>query len=204
VGAYCGLSRGPCGAGPRARGRAAPARRGWRASQPTVALMISVGTKSVTGNSASAAWRSSRGMPPLTRPMVKSFQSAPRKGYRGEQLVQAQMPLRPGEHGDDASARLERLLDESRPNWRTRQTWRRRQLMDERTGALDPPGTTWRERPAGDRGGGVFIAGDMVAAPGLLSEVAWASAITAGRGALAAIASARRAVSGGSSGVAAA
>jgi hypothetical protein len=114
------------------------------------------------------------------------------------------MPLRPGDHGDDASARLERLLDESLPNWRTRQTWRRRQLMDERTGALDPSGTTWRERPAVDRGGGVFIAGDMVAAPGRLSEVAWASAITAGRGALAAIASARRAVSGGSSGVAAA
>jgi hypothetical protein len=46
-----------------------------------------------------------------------------------------------------------------------------------------------------DRGGGVFVAGDMVAAPGLLSEVAWASAITASRGALAALASSRRTVS---------
>jgi hypothetical protein len=46
---------------------------------------------------------------------------------------------------------------------------------------LDPPGTTWRDRPAIDRGDGVFLAGDMVAAPGCLSEIAWASAIEASR-----------------------
>jgi phytoene dehydrogenase-like protein len=114
----------------------------------------------------------------------------------GEELVQAQMPLRPGEDADEAGARLERLLDASLPQWRTRETWRRRQLMDGRTGALDPPGATWRDRPAVDRGGGVFVAGDMVAAPGLLSEVAWASAITASRGVLAALASSRRILSG--------
>jgi hypothetical protein len=51
--------------------------------------------------------------------------------------------------------------------------------MIARSGALDPPGATWRDRPAIDRGGGVFVAGDMVAAPGLLSEVAWASAVEA-------------------------
>ena len=48
--------------------------------------------------------------------------------------------------------------------------------MDARSGALDMPGTTWRDRPAVDRGDGVFLAGDMVAADGLLAEVAWASA----------------------------
>ena len=46
------------------------------------------------------------------------------------------------------------------------------------------PGQSWRDRPAVDRGEGVFLAGDMVAAPGLLSEVSWASAIEAGRLAL--------------------
>jgi NAD(P)-binding Rossmann-like domain len=121
----------------------------------------------------------------------------------GEELVQAQMPLRPGEDADGAGARLERLLDASLPHWRTRVTWRRRQLMDGRTGALDPPGASWRDRAAVDRGGGVFVAGDMVAAPGLLSEVAWASAITASRGALAALASSRRTISGQSSEIAA-
>ena len=56
--------------------------------------------------------------------------------------------------------------------------------MDARSGALDMPGTTWRDRPAVDRGDGVFLAGDMVAAPGLLAEVSWASAVEAGRLAL--------------------
>jgi hypothetical protein len=53
--------------------------------------------------------------------------------------------------------------------------------MEGRTGALDHPGRTWRDRPAVERGDGVFLAGDMVAAPGLLSEVAWASGAEAGR-----------------------
>lgn len=53
--------------------------------------------------------------------------------------------------------------------------------MDGRTGALDPPGATWRDRPAIDRGDGVFLAGDMVAAPGLLFEVGAASAVEAAR-----------------------
>jgi putative NAD(P)-binding protein len=98
----------------------------------------------------------------------------------GEELVQAQMPIRPGESADQAGVRLERLMDAAMPGWRERETWRRRQVMAARTGALDLPGTTWRDRPAIDRGDGVFLAGDMVAAPGLLSEVAWASGIEAG------------------------
>jgi phytoene dehydrogenase-like protein len=99
----------------------------------------------------------------------------------GEELVQAQMPVRPGESAEAAAARLERLLDASLPDWRQRETWRRRQVMEGRTGPLDRPGKTWQDRPAVDRGNGVFLAGDMVAAPGLLSEVSWASAVEASR-----------------------
>jgi phytoene dehydrogenase-like protein len=102
----------------------------------------------------------------------------------GEELVQAQMPVRPGEDVALAQARLERLLDASMPSWRERETWRRRQVMDSRSGAVDMPGTSWRDRPAVSRGDGVFLAGDMVAAPGLLCEVSWSSAIEAARGAL--------------------
>jgi phytoene dehydrogenase-like protein len=99
----------------------------------------------------------------------------------GEELIQAQMPVRPGESTDATGQRLERLLDASYPSWRERERWRRRQVMNGRTAALDFPGQTWRERPSIDRGDGVFLAGDMVAAPGCLSEIAWASAIEASR-----------------------
>ena len=99
----------------------------------------------------------------------------------GEELIQAQMPIRPGEGAQSAGQRLDRLLDASFPGWRERERWRRRQVMDGRTGALDFPGQTWRDRPAVDRGDGVFLAGDMVAAPGCLSEIAWASAVEASR-----------------------
>jgi hypothetical protein len=102
----------------------------------------------------------------------------------GEELVQAQMPIRPGETTEQAALRLERLLDVGLVDWRERETWRRRQVMDGRNGALDMPGTTWRDRPSIDRGDGVFLAGDMVAAPGLLAEVSWASAVEASRLAL--------------------
>lgn len=104
----------------------------------------------------------------------------------GEELIQAQMPVRPGEGTDGAALRLERLLDVSLPQWRERETWRRRQTMTGRSGALDHPGTCWRDRPAIDRGNGIFLAGDMVAAPGLLAEASWASGVEAARLALAA------------------
>jgi phytoene dehydrogenase-like protein len=103
----------------------------------------------------------------------------------GEELIQSQMPVRPGESVEATTARLERLLDVSLVDWRERETWRRRQVMDGRSGALDLPGRTWRDRPAVDRGEGVYLAGDMVAAPGLLSEVAWASGLAAAQSALA-------------------
>lgn len=98
----------------------------------------------------------------------------------GEHMIQAQMPIRPDETADDAANRLEQLLDASFEDWRQRVTWRRRQVMDGRSGALDLPGTTWRDRPAIDRGNGIFLCGDQVAAPGCLAEVSFASAIEAG------------------------
>jgi phytoene dehydrogenase-like protein len=99
----------------------------------------------------------------------------------GEALVQGQMPIRPDESLDRAATRVEELFDASFEDWRGRITWRRRQVMDGRSGALDLPGTTWRDRPAIDRGDGIFLCGDQVAADGCLSEVSFASAIRAGK-----------------------
>ena len=97
----------------------------------------------------------------------------------GQSLIQAQAGMRPGENLAHAVTRLETLLDTAYTCWRDRQTWRRQLSLTSETGALDLPGTTWRDRPAGDRGNGVHIAGDMVAAPGLLSEVSHQSAVMA-------------------------
>ncbi len=99
----------------------------------------------------------------------------------GHALVQAQMPLRPGEGVDDGEGRLEALLDCGFRDWRERVAFRRRQLLDGRSGALDLPGTRWRDRPAIDRGDGVFLCGDSVAAPGLLSDPGVTSALEAAR-----------------------
>lgn len=110
----------------------------------------------------------------------------------GEELLQSQMPIKPGESADAATERLGRLLDASFPEWRQRERWRRRQVMEGRTGALDFPGRSWRDRPAIDRGDGVFLAGDMVAASGCLSEIAWSSAVEASRLAVAASTQRRR------------
>jgi phytoene dehydrogenase-like protein len=99
----------------------------------------------------------------------------------GQALVQAQMPLRPGESADDGERRLEALLDVGFRDWRERTAFRRRQLLDGRSGALDLPGTSWRDRPAVDRGDGVFLVGDSVAAPGLLSDPGVTAALEAAR-----------------------
>ncbi|WP_055481449.1 NAD(P)-binding protein [Sphaerimonospora mesophila] len=104
----------------------------------------------------------------------------------GESLVQSHMPMRAGESKAQALDRLERLADLGMPGWRERVTWRRDGVANRRTGALDLPGTTWRDRPAIDRGDGVWLAGDGVAAPGLLGEVAINSAVSAARAALSA------------------
>ncbi|MFE1028372.1 NAD(P)-binding protein [Streptomyces sp. NPDC058818] len=97
----------------------------------------------------------------------------------GEQLIQGQIPIGPDESKADGTARAEQLLDLGFPGWRERLTWRREAIANGRTGAVDLPGTTWRDRPAVDRGDGVYLAGDQVAAPGLLSEVSFNSALTA-------------------------
>jgi phytoene dehydrogenase-like protein len=94
----------------------------------------------------------------------------------GESLIQAQVPIRPGESRAAALARVEALADLGVPGWRDRLTWRRDAVANGRSGALDLPGRTWRDRPAVERGDGVFLAGDRVAAPGLLSEVSFHSA----------------------------
>jgi phytoene dehydrogenase-like protein len=124
---------------------------------------------------------------------IERFSAAdPSLAPAGEELVQAQMPIRPGEGADQAGLRLDHLLEASFPELGGREHWRRRQVMEGRTGPLDYPGRSWRDRPAIDRGDGIFLAGDMVAAPGLLSEVSWASGVEAGRLALAAAGAGQR------------
>ncbi|MEV7414606.1 FAD-dependent oxidoreductase [Streptomyces sp. NPDC089919] len=97
----------------------------------------------------------------------------------GESLVQAQFPVAPGQGKAVGVERAERLLDLGFAGWRERVLWRRTALAAGRTGAVDRPGTTWRDRPAIDRGAGVYLAGDEVAAPGVLSEVSFNSAVEA-------------------------
>jgi hypothetical protein len=99
----------------------------------------------------------------------------------GNSLIQADMPLKPGEPRAVALARLEHLLDLGFPRWRERVVWRRAGFAAGRTGALDLPGCTWRDRPAIDRGDGVFLAGDLVAAPGVRAEISINSALQAAR-----------------------
>ncbi len=102
----------------------------------------------------------------------------------GRSLVQATMPLRPDEPRPAATARLESLIDLGFPGWRHRTHWRRDGTATGRSGALDLPGYTWRDRPAIARGDGVFLAGDMVAAPGMRAEVSINSAVRAAEAAL--------------------
>jgi hypothetical protein len=102
----------------------------------------------------------------------------------GQALIQAHVGLRDGEEAAAGVARIEAVLDACFEDWRARETWRAQRASDGRSGAVELPGLTWRERPRIDRGGGVFLAGDAVAAPGLLAEVACASAVEAARAAM--------------------
>ncbi|MEU9876343.1 NAD(P)-binding protein [Streptomyces phaeochromogenes] len=97
----------------------------------------------------------------------------------GEQLLQGQIPIAPHESRADGIARAEELLDLAFPAWRDRVTYRREAMANGRTGAVDLPGTSWRDRPRIDRGNDVYLAGDQVAAPGVLSEVSFNSALEA-------------------------
>src|SRR5215217_6991252 len=103
----------------------------------------------------------------------------------GEHLVQMQMPIDAQDSKADGLARLELIADQALPGWRERTTHRLESLANARTGAVDFPGTSWRDRPAIDRGAGVYLVGDRVAAPGLLSEVSLNSGVRAAQLALA-------------------
>jgi glycine/D-amino acid oxidase-like deaminating enzyme len=113
--------------------------------------------------------------------VIRSSGPDPSLAPPGHSLVQADMPLKPGEPRAVALARLERLLDLGLAGWRDRVTWRREGAAAGRSGALDLPGHTWRDRPAIDRGSGVYLAGDQVAAPGMRGEVSVNSALVAAR-----------------------
>ncbi|WP_017592903.1 FAD-dependent oxidoreductase [Nocardiopsis potens] len=102
----------------------------------------------------------------------------------GESLFQLDMPVREGEGHAEAHARLRRLAETALPGWEERTAWQRTGTARGRTGALDLPGTTWRDRPAIARGDGVFLAGDMVAAPGMRGEISLNSGVAAARAAL--------------------
>ncbi|HVF73716.1 MAG TPA: NAD(P)-binding protein [Acidimicrobiales bacterium] len=110
----------------------------------------------------------------------------------GHELAQGQVGMRPGETLEQGVARVEALYDLAYPGWREREVWRRRSVFEGRSGALDYPGMTWRDRPAVDRGDGVWLTGDWVAAPGVLGEVSWASGVEAGRAAARAVRSGTR------------
>jgi phytoene dehydrogenase-like protein len=97
----------------------------------------------------------------------------------GEHLIQMQMPIDPEASRADGIARLEAIADQAFPQWRERTTYRLESLANARTGAVDFPGTSWRDRPPIDRGDGVYLVGDRVAAPGLLSEVSLNSGVRA-------------------------
>jgi phytoene dehydrogenase-like protein len=98
----------------------------------------------------------------------------------GEGLLQACAGLREGERIEDGLERIRAVLDHGYRGWRERTTFQRQGLYDGGAGVADPPGTTWRDRPAIERGGDVWLAGDRVAAPGILSEVAFESGRRAG------------------------
>jgi phytoene dehydrogenase-like protein len=102
-----------------------------------------------------------------------------------EHLVQMQMPIDLQTSKADGVARLEIIADRALPGWRERTTHRLESLANARTGAVDIPGSSWRDRPAIDRGDGVYLVGDRVAAPGLLSEVSLNSGVQAAQLALA-------------------
>jgi hypothetical protein len=105
----------------------------------------------------------------------------------GHELVQASVGLRPGEGLESGVARLEAIVDLAFPGWRERTAWQRRGLVTESTGALELPGTTWRDRTPVAYQDGIWLAGDWVAAPGHLAEVACTSAVEAARAAVASL-----------------
>jgi phytoene dehydrogenase-like protein len=122
--------------------------------------------------------------------LTRASAVVPTLAPRGQELAQLSVGLRPDEGLASGEARLEAVLDDGFRGWRDRVTWRRRGLVTESTGALDLPGTTWRDRPKMAYADGVWLAGDWVAAPGHLASVSCNSAVQAARAAVGALASA--------------
>jgi phytoene dehydrogenase-like protein len=88
----------------------------------------------------------------------------------GHELIQIAAACSPRERKTDAERRVHRLLDQSWPGWRAAVRWQRSCVRTQCTGAIDLPGTTWRDRPAIIRGNSLAVATDQSAAPGLLAE----------------------------------
>lgn len=109
----------------------------------------------------------------------------------GQSLFALQMPVRSGESIRQARERLNVFAETVVPDWSERATFSRNGSAKGRTGAVDLPGATWRDRPKIDRGGDVYLAGDMVAAPGMRGEIAVNSALTAAGAAVRAVTGAR-------------
>ena len=103
----------------------------------------------------------------------------PTSGPAGTEVVQAQLGIDAGTDLATAVTRIEKTLDAAHSGWREGERWRRTLVAESSSGALDPPGTTWRDRPAIDQGDGHFLAGHMTAAPGHLSEISVNSAVRA-------------------------
>jgi len=104
----------------------------------------------------------------------------------GCDLVQTSVGMGTDEELDAAEARLEALYDATMDGWRERVAWRRRAAARDATGAVDLPGTTWRDRQPVTLADGLWLAGDWVASPGHLAEASATSAVTAAAGAVSA------------------
>jgi phytoene dehydrogenase-like protein len=89
----------------------------------------------------------------------------------GHELIQISAACAPRERKTDAECRVHRLLDQTWPGWRAAVRWQRSCVRTHCTGAIDLPGTTWRDRPAINRSNTLAVATDQSAAPGLLAEV---------------------------------
>ncbi|HEU5417983.1 MAG TPA: FAD-dependent oxidoreductase [Streptosporangiaceae bacterium] len=94
----------------------------------------------------------------------------------GHDLLQIAAACPPRERKADAERRVQRLLDQSWPGWRAAVVWHRSSVRVHCTGAVDLPGSTWRDRPAVGRSETLAVASDQSAAPGLLAETAIAAA----------------------------
>jgi phytoene dehydrogenase-like protein len=101
----------------------------------------------------------------------------------GHELVQCSAPIRPDEEAAGARARVERVLDQAFSGWRSDAAFVRRTAVAA-PAVADLPGTSWEDRPPVAYRDGVFLAGDYVAAPGLLSEISYMSARRAAAGAV--------------------